>query len=210
MKQGPPPRTSSLATEVNGAGQSGGGLSDKRELDSERLRHKSEVETLREMHVDELNDLTARLAEAERRVRWLEMTRSVGMTMVPDLERVIKRYPESPRRSFVAKYQFYPDTPPKRLAVDREMLAELYIREGDTVDVEGEMRPDGYYVANIGRRRGLAPAAHLEPLNLSVERSRADVLALLALPTAPPTAAPRSGLRTMRVADGVAHHSARI
>lgn len=114
---------------------------------------------------------------------------------LPDVEQIINRYPEVGKRTFVAKYHYYPK-PPRQLTVGRECLSELYIREGDRLEVEGERRADGYYVATLNRERGLAPAAHLVAVDASVERPRPDVLSVLAVPTVSPHPAPRSGLRT--------------
>jgi hypothetical protein len=131
-------------------------------------------------------------------VQWFELAdRGATPSTFPDIEQLLKRYPETGNRPFVAKYHFYP-TPPRRLVVGREQLSELYIREGDRLEVEGERRADGYYIATLNGKRGLAPAAHIESMDLSVERARPDVLSMLAMPSAPPHAAPRGGLHTYR------------
>nr|XP_015200400.1 PREDICTED: uncharacterized protein C4orf50 homolog isoform X2 [Lepisosteus oculatus] len=71
---------------------------------------------------------------------------------------------------FIAIYNYSPLKDSPNIHPSRE----LGFREGDTVWVFGKPRRDGFCEAEVNRRRGLAPAAFLEKVNVGLPREKKE------------------------------------
>eukprot|EP00041_Stephanoeca_diplocostata_P023907 m.596544 g.596544 ORF g.596544 m.596544 type:complete len:496 (+) comp22412_c0_seq1:493-1980(+) len=101
---------------------------------------------------------------------------------------------EQSDRTFIAVYHFRPRKQNSVKVHDGSVLPELDLREGDVVTVHSEERDDGLYVATVRGRRGLIPASHVEPIDLSREQARPEIARQLALPSRAGALAPRCPL----------------
>jgi len=170
-------------------------LALQRELKSFTSQHREdtrELETLREQLRNAEN--RALSLEGQLKIAHSDQARYGRAINIADIESQLTRFPEASSRQFIVVYGYTPASPPRKVRVGGTWLHEVKLREGGIVTVDSEALPDGYYVGTVNGVQGLVSAAHVEPLDSSVECARPEVMSLLAIPQS--NGLHRGGLKT--------------